>query len=59
MFSEVSVKSFVYDMIHGFMFPNAEIQKIYDKYKINHCYLNQNLTDADSASLFSVFICNL
>ena len=35
MFSKVSVKSFVYDMIDVFMFQNAEIQKIYDKYKIN------------------------
>ena len=59
MFSKVSVKSFVYDMINVFMFPNAEIQKIYDKYKINCCYLNQNLTDADSTSLFFVFICDL
>ena len=41
------------------MFPNAEIQKIYDKYKINCCYLNQNLTDTDSTSLFFVFICDL
>ena len=59
MFSKVSVKSFVYDIIDVFMFPNAEIQKIYDKYKINRCYLNQNLTDTDSTSLFFVFICDL
>ena len=45
-------------MINVFMFPNAEIQKIYDKYKINCCYLNQNLTDTDSTSLFFVFICD-
>ena len=59
MFSKVSVKSFAYDMIDVFMFPNAELQKIYDKYKINCCYLNQNLTDTDSTSLFFVFICDL
>ena len=52
MFSKVSVKSFVYDMINVFMFPNTEIQKIYDRYKINRCYLNQNLTDTDSTSMF-------
>ena len=52
MFSKVSVKSFVCDMINVFMFPNTEIQKIYDRYKINPGYLNQNLTDTDSTSLF-------
>ena len=31
MFSKVSVKSFVYDLIDVFMFPNNEIQKIYTK----------------------------
>ena len=41
------------------MFPNAEIQKIYDRCRINRCYLNQNLTDTDSTSLFFVFICDL
>ena len=56
MFSKFSVKNFVYDMIDAFMFPNAETQKIYDRYKINCCYLNQNLTDTDSTSLFFVFI---
>ena len=47
MFSKVSVKSFVYDLIDIFMFPNAETQKIYNKYRINQCYLDQNLTDTD------------
>ena len=41
------------------MFPNSEIQKIYAKYKINRCYLDQNLTDTDSTSMFFVFICDL
>ena len=59
MFSKVSVKSFVYDLIDAFMFPNCQIQKIYDKHKINQCYLDQNLTDTDSTSMFFVFICDL
>ena len=29
MFSKVSVKSFFYDLIHVFMFPNQEIHEIY------------------------------
>ena len=41
------------------MFPNSEIQKIYTKYKINSCYLDQNLTDTDSTSMFFVFISDL
>ena len=32
MFSKVSVKSLVYDLIYVFMFPNQEIQEIYRQY---------------------------
>ena len=59
MFSKISVKSIVYDLIDVFMFPNYETQKIYDKYKISRCYFDQNLTDTDSTSMFFVFICDL
>ena len=59
MFSKVSQKSFVYDLIDIFMFLNSEIQKIYTKHKINRCYLDQHLTDTDSTSMFFVFICDL
>ena len=59
MFSKVSIKSFVYDLIDIFMFPNAEIWEIYKKNKVNCCYLDQNLTDTDSASMIFVFICDL
>ena len=59
MFSKVSIKSFAYDLIDVFMFPNQDVQKIYQKYKINKCYLYQNLTDTDSTSLFFIFICDL
>ena len=40
-------------------FPTDEIKKIYQKYKVNQCYLDQNLTDTDSTSIFFVFICDL
>ena len=59
MFSKTSIQSFVYDMIDVFMFPNEDIQKIYESYEIQKCFLYQNLTDTDSTSLFFVFICNL
>ena len=52
MFSKVSIKSFVYDLIDVFMFPTDEIKKNYQKYKVNQCYLDQNLTDTDSTSIF-------
>ena len=41
------------------MFPNEDIQKIYESYEIQKCFLYQNLTDTDSTSVFFVFICNL
>ena len=59
MFSKVSIKSFVYDIIDVFMFPNEEIKKIYQKYKINKCLVEENLTDTDSTSIVFVFICDL
>ena len=59
MFSKVSIKSFVFDLIDVFMFSNQEIQEIYRQYQVNKWYLYQNLTDKDSASMFFVFICDL
>ena len=59
MFSKVSIKSFVYDLIDVFMFPDQEIREAYQKYQVDKCYLYQNLTDTDSTSIFFVFICNL
>ena len=59
MFAKLSIKSFVYDMIDVFCFPNNEIQSIYDFYQIERCFLYQNLTDTDSTSLLFLFICKL
>ena len=59
MFSKLSIKSFVYDIIDVFMFPNETIKKIYQKYNIEKCIVEQNLTDTDSTSIFFIFICNL
>ena len=39
MFSKVSLKSFVYDLIDVFMFPNEDTRKIYDEYQVQKCYL--------------------
>ena len=59
MFAKPSLKSFVYDMIDVFCFPNDEIKQIYDCYQIEKCLLYQNLTDTNSTSLLLTFICNL
>ena len=59
VFAKLSLKSFVYDMIDVFCFPNEEIQKIYDHYQIEKCFLYQNLTDTNSTSLLSCLFVNL
>ena len=59
IFAKLSIKSFVYDMIDVFSFPNDEIQQVYDYYQIEKCFLYQNLTDTNSTSLFFNFICRL
>ena len=48
-------------MIDVFYFPedNRKLQPIYDKYKIEKCFIYQNLTDTDSTPLFFGFVCGL
>ena len=43
MFTKASIISFVYDMIDVFCFPedNSKVQTIYDKHKIEKCFLYQ------------------
>ena len=45
MVSKTSIKSFVYNLIDVFMFPDQKIGEIYQKYQVDKCYLYQNLTD--------------
>ena len=61
MFSKTSLTSFVYDIINVFNFPYEDqtIKNIYEKYKIQKCFVYQNPTNTDKKSLFFVFICNL
>ena len=40
-------------------FPIKKLEKFTKNVKIEKCYLYQNLTDTDSASIFFVFICDL
>ena len=43
MFCKTSIQSLVYDLVDVLMYPNDEISKIYNKYKIERCFLYQNL----------------
>ena len=41
------------------MFPDGVAKEIYEKCKIQKCFLFQYLTDTESISLLSIFICKL
>ena len=45
MFSKVSTKYFVYDLIYVFCFPAEEVRKICDQHSIIKSNLYLNLTD--------------
>ena len=38
MFAKVSLKSFVYDIIDVFSFPNEEVRAVYDQYDIENIF---------------------
>ena len=59
MFAKVSLKSFVYDIIDIFSFPDEEVRAVYNQYDIEKCFLYLNLTDADNCLMFFAFICSL
>ena len=59
MFSKVSLKSFLYDIIDIFCFPDEDVKEIYDKNKIIKCFVYLILTDTDSCSLQFTFIAEL
>ena len=59
MFAKILLKSFVYDMIDVFCFPDETSREIYNRYQIQKYFLYQNLTDTGSTSLFCNFICNV
>ena len=56
MFSKVSLKSFVYDIIDIFCFPDIEVREIYNRYEIIKVFIYLILTDTDSSSLQFTFI---
>ena len=59
MFAKISLKSFVYDIIDVFCFPDDKVKGIFDKSDIEKYFLYLNLTNTDSCSMFFIFICKL
>ena len=59
MFSKISLKAYVYDMIDVFCFPNEDVRAIYAKNHIIKCLLYLILTDTDSCSIKFLFISHL
>ena len=57
--SKVSQKSFVYDIIDIFCFPDEEVKEIYNRHKIIKTFVYLILTDTDSCSLQFTFITKL
>ena len=51
IFSKVSLKAFVYDLIDIFCFPDEEVEEIYAKNEILTCFIYLILTDTDSCSI--------
>ena len=51
MFSKISLKAFVYDLIDHFCFPDEEVQEIYARNEILRCFIYLLLTDIDSCSI--------
>ena len=51
MFAKVSLKSFVYDVIDVFSFPDGKVRAAYNQYDIEKCFLYINLIDTDSCSI--------
>ena len=59
MFSKLSLRRFVYDVIDIFCFPDEEVREIYEKHKIIKTFVYLILTDTDSCSLQFTFITEL
>ena len=59
MFSKISLKAFVYDMIDIFCFPDSQIQEILAQNEIIKCYIYLILTDTDSCLLQFILLADL
>ena len=51
MFAKLSLKSFIYNMIETFCFPDENVMEIFKKCEIERVEIFHVLTDTDSTSL--------
>ena len=58
MFAKLSLKSFIYNLIETFCFPQKEIVDLYKKYLIEQVEILHVLTDTDSTAIQFIFISN-
>ena len=56
MFAKLSLKSFIYNLIETFCFPQKEIIELYEKYLIEQVEVLHILTDTDSTAIQFIFI---
>ena len=56
MFARLSMKSFIYDMIETFWFPDENVKEMFKKYEIERIEVFHVLTDTNSTSLKCIFI---
>ena len=59
MFAKLSLKSFIYDLIETFCFPQEQLADLYKKYLIEKVEIFYMLTDTDSTALEFIFISDL
>lgn len=59
MFAELSLMSFIYELVETFYFPSNTVKKIYPKYLIQKIYIYHLLADTDSICLKLIFINNI
>ena len=59
IFAKVSLKSFVYDKIDVFSFPDEVVRAVYNQYDIENCFLYLNLTNTNNCLIFFVFVFSL
>ena len=58
-FSKTSIRSFVYDLIDCFSFPDEEVSELYARHEILKCFLYLILTDTGSCSIQFLFLSDL
>ena len=59
MFSKVSLKAFVYNLVDIFCFPDEQVEEIYAVNNIIKCFIYLILTDTDSCSIQFLFVNDL